>query len=80
MTATRTAAILLALAATGICETASAQDRSEAQPRVGVRAGDVLLRARAILVAPNERSGGIHPAFPGETVKVDNRVIPEIDR
>ncbi|MDQ1231561.1 OmpW family protein [Sphingomonas sp. SORGH_AS_0879] len=79
MTAIRTAAILLALAATGISASASAEDRTDAQPRVGVRAGDVLLRARAILVAPNERSGSILPAFPGETVKVDNRIMPEVD-
>ena len=44
-----------------------------------MRAGDVLFRARAILVAPNERSGSILPAFPGETVKVDNRLMPEVD-
>lgn len=79
MTAIKTAAVLLALAATGIGASASAQDRTNAQPRVGVRAGDVLLRARAILVAPNERSGSILPAFPGETVKVDNRLMPEVD-
>ncbi|WP_294232759.1 OmpW family outer membrane protein [uncultured Sphingomonas sp.] len=79
MTAIRTAAFLLALGATGIGASASAQDRTDAQPRVGVRAGDVLLRARAILVAPNERSGSILPAFPGETVKIDNRIMPEVD-
>jgi outer membrane protein len=39
----------------------------------------VLLRARAILVAPNERSGSILPAFPGEPVKVDDSVMPEVD-
>ncbi len=79
MTALRTAAILLALSAMGIGASASAQDRTDVQPRVGVRAGDVLFRARAILVAPNERSGSILPAFPGETVKVDNRLMPEVD-
>jgi outer membrane protein len=79
MTAIRTATVLLALAATGISASASAQHRTDVQTRVGVRAGDVLLRARAILVAPNERSGSILPAFPGETVKVDNRIMPEVD-
>lgn len=79
MTDTRTAAVLLALAATAMSASASAQHRADAQPRVGVRAGDVLLRARAILVAPNERSGRILPAFPGETVKVDSRIMPEVD-
>ena len=79
MTAIRTAAILLALSAMGIGASASAQDRTDVQPPVGVHAGDVLLRARAILVAPNERSGSILPAFPGETVKVNNRIMPEVD-
>lgn len=94
MTVIRTAAMLLALAATGIGTSAWAQDRTGedaggetargqtaggGEPRVGVRAGDILVRARAILVAPNERSGSILPAFPGETVKVDNRVMPEVD-
>ncbi|GLV30561.1 outer membrane protein [Sphingobium sp. TomTYG75] len=41
--------------------------------------GDVLVRLRAIMVAPNERSGSVLPAFPGEKVKVDNSVMPEID-
>ncbi|RDE05052.1 OmpW family protein [Sphingomonas aracearum] len=56
---------------------AQAQDVST--ERTGVRAGDVLLRARAILVAPNERSGDVLPAFPGEKVKVNNSVMPELD-
>lgn len=43
------------------------------------QAGDVYLRLRGILVAPNERSGGINPAFPGEKVKVDNNIMPELD-
>ncbi|MDF2603970.1 MAG: OmpW family protein [Sphingomonas sp.] len=55
---------------------AAAQDDAA---RVGTRAGDVLLRARAITVAPNERSGSILPAFPGEKVRIDNSVMPEID-
>lgn len=41
--------------------------------------GDVLLRARAIMVAPNERSSGITPAFPTERVSVNNSVMPELD-
>lgn len=41
--------------------------------------GDVLLRARAIMVAPNERSSGITPAFPNERVSVNNSVMPELD-
>jgi outer membrane protein len=41
--------------------------------------GDILLRARAIMVAPNERSSGITPAFPAERVSVNNSVMPELD-
>ena len=41
--------------------------------------GDVLLRLRGIMVAPNERSGSVLPSFPGEKVKVDNSVMPEVD-
>ena len=33
--------------------------------------GDILLRVRAIMVAPNEKSGSVLPAFPGEKVSVD---------
>ncbi len=79
MTVIRTTAVLLALASAAAAPAAWAQAGAQEAPRVGVRAGDVLLRARAILVAPNERSGSILPAFPGETVKVDNRLMPEVD-
>lgn len=41
--------------------------------------GDVLVRFRGIMVAPNESSGGINPTFPGEKVKVSNSVMPEVD-
>ena len=41
--------------------------------------GDVLLRLRGIMVAPNEKSGSILPAFPGERVSVDNSIMPEVD-
>lgn len=47
--------------------------------RTGTRAGDVLVRVRTIMVAPNERSGGITPAFPTEKVQVDDAVMPEVD-
>jgi outer membrane protein len=43
------------------------------------KAGDVYVRLRAIMVAPNESSSDILPAFPGEKVKVNNSVMPEID-
>ena len=42
-------------------------------------AGDVLVRLRGIMVAPNEDSGSVLPAFPGEEVSVDNNVMPEVD-
>lgn len=42
-------------------------------------AGDTFIRVRGILVAPNEDSTGITPAFPAETVAVDNAVTPEVD-
>jgi outer membrane protein len=43
------------------------------------KAGDFIVRGRVILVAPNDSSGGVHPTFPGEEVKVDNAWAPEID-
>lgn len=75
------AAVVLAVATMGIAAPAWAQaaDERMEDTRVGIRAGDVLLRARAILVAPNEHSGSILPAFPGETVKVSDSVMPEVD-
>jgi outer membrane protein len=42
-------------------------------------AGDTFVRVRAIMVAPNESSGGILPTFPTEEVAVNNSVMPEID-
>lgn len=41
--------------------------------------GDVLLRGRAILVAPTEDSSGIEPAFPNDEVSVSNSFAPEVD-
>ena len=41
--------------------------------------GDVLVRLRGIMVAPNENSGSVLPGFPGEKVKVNNTITPEID-
>jgi outer membrane protein len=49
-----------------------------AQP-AHAEAGNVLLRARAILVAPQEESSGVTPAFPAEEVKVSNYWAPEVD-
>ena len=44
-----------------------------------VQAGDVIVRLRGIMVAPNEESTGIAPAFPNEKVKVGNDIMPEVD-
>lgn len=41
--------------------------------------GDVLIRLRGIVVAPNESSSGITPTFPAEKVKISNSVMPEVD-
>jgi outer membrane protein len=41
--------------------------------------GDVLVRLRGIMVAPNEKSGSVLSAFPGEKVKVNDTITPEID-
>ncbi|WP_267395121.1 MULTISPECIES: OmpW family outer membrane protein [unclassified Sphingomonas] len=78
----RSVGVMLTLAAAATAVPASAQTDVQAAPaaeRVGIRAGDVLLRARAILVAPNEHSGSVLPAFPGERVKVDDSAMPEVD-
>jgi outer membrane protein len=61
--------ILLATAAMAAGLTSPAQARQ----------GDILVRLRGIMVAPNEKSGSILPAFPGEKAKVDNSVMPEVD-
>lgn len=42
-------------------------------------AGDTYVRVRGIMVAPNEKSGGILPGLPAETVSVNNSIMPEID-
>ena len=41
--------------------------------------GDLLVRLRGIVVAPDEKTGSVLPAFPGETVKVNASVMPELD-
>lgn len=67
--ALRSATLLgLALAATAVTATPAA-----------AKAGDVLVRLRAIAVVPNESSGPVLPTFPGATVGVGNSVMPEID-
>ena len=44
-----------------------------------VEAGDVLVRARAILVSPTEESGPVTPSFPTGSVGVSDRAAPELD-
>jgi outer membrane protein len=56
-----------------------AMAQAQTASRVGLAKGDVLLRLRGILVAPNERSSGITPAFPAEHVSVDSSFMPEVD-
>lgn len=42
-------------------------------------AGDWLVRARAIYVAPTESAGPVLPTFPTGSVSVDNAIMPELD-
>ena len=41
--------------------------------------GDWLVRTRALLVAPNESSGPVLPAFPDSGVSIDNAMTGEVD-
>ncbi|MFC2950900.1 OmpW family protein [Marinicaulis aureus] len=41
--------------------------------------GDLLVRLRGIMVAPNEDSGPVLPTFPTATVSVDDAIVPELD-
>jgi outer membrane protein len=41
--------------------------------------GDFLVRARAILIAPDDSSSGIRPTFPTERVGLKSTVVPELD-
>ena len=75
MNKTMKGAILAALVAGVAATPAAAQDTG----RVGIAAGDVLVRLRGIVVAPNEKSGSVLPAFPGEKVSVNNSFMPEVD-
>jgi outer membrane protein len=75
MNMTMKGAILAALAAGVAATPAAAQDTG----RVGIAAGDVLVRLRGIMVAPNEDSGSVLPGFPGEKVGVNNSFMPEVD-
>jgi outer membrane protein len=61
----QTAASLIALAALA--------QPAHAEP------GDLLVRLRGILVAPNERTSGVVPTFPAEKASVNNSFMPELD-
>lgn len=50
-----------------------------ATPAWAQNAGDVLIRARAIMVSPTEKSGPILPSFPDAGVGVTNSYAPEVD-
>ncbi|MEO7689058.1 MAG: OmpW family outer membrane protein [Sphingomonas sp.] len=52
---------------------------ASAQSDTGIKQGDVLVRVRAILVAPTESTSGITPTFPAEHASVNNSVMPEVD-
>ncbi len=41
--------------------------------------GDLLVRARAIWVAPTDNASDVLPGFPGGSVNVENAVVPELD-
>lgn len=73
----KAALVLAVLVGPAMATPALAQSADVA--RVGIQAGDVLLRVRAITVVPNEDSGGITPAFPNERLAVGNAVMPEVD-
>lgn len=47
--------------------------------QAAAEAGDLIVRARAIVVAPNEDASDILPAFPGSSVEVEDAVVPELD-
>jgi outer membrane protein len=42
-------------------------------------AGDFLVRGRFVVVAPQDSSGGIRPAFPNDGVSIDTAYAPEVD-
>lgn len=50
-----------------------------AVPAQAQEKSDVLMRVRAIMVSPNEKSGGVEPSFPGARVGVTDSYAPELD-
>ncbi len=71
--------LAIGAACAGMIVAAPAFAQTDPAPRRGIAAGDVLVRVRTILVAPNEKSGSILPAFPGERVGVNDSFMPEVD-
>lgn len=71
--------LAIGAACVGMIVAAPAFAQTDPAPRRGIAAGDVLVRVRTILVAPNEKSGSILPAFPGERVSVNDSLMPEVD-
>ena len=67
------------LATTMILGMAAIAAPASAQSDTGIKQGDVLVRVRAILVAPTESTSGITPTFPAEHASVNNSVMPEVD-
>jgi len=67
------------LAATAMLGIAAIATPASAQSDTGIKKGDVLVRVRAILVAPTESTSGITPTFPTEHASVNNSVMPEVD-
>lgn len=50
-----------------------------AAPAFAQEKGDVLVRVRAIMVSPNESSGGVQPSFPTARIGVTDSYAPELD-
>ena len=42
-------------------------------------AGDLLVRARAVVIAPSDDASDILPGLPGSSVDVDGAIVPELD-
>jgi outer membrane protein len=59
------------LAALGLATVAASPAAAEA--------GDLIVRGRFIVVAPQDGSSGISPTFPNEGVSVDTAYAPELD-
>jgi outer membrane protein len=61
-----------------LCILAAAASVSGASPALA-QEGNVLVRARAILVSPTERAGPVQPSFPAASVSVTDSWAPGVD-